>query len=208
MQVYDITARFSRTIQVREYEPASAELTVKAQLADGESPEKVSAEVFKLIGEQVHLALGLSPNTKLPARARAAKSEETPPATSAKAPAKTTAATPPATAASDIPGEGAPAKATTAATASDIPGDEDTTLTASPQQQAQAASDVGMTPAELSKWIGEQVRTGKVTSQAITGLYPQFGISRFADLKPEKCADAKAAVEKLISGTGAGSSTD
>ena len=36
MEVYEISARFMRRIQAKEYEPAEAEVTLKANLADGE----------------------------------------------------------------------------------------------------------------------------------------------------------------------------
>lgn len=208
MQVYDITARFSRTIQVREYEPASSELTIKAQLADGEKAEDAIKELFALASGEVHISLGLAKDTKLPPRGKAAATASTTvKPTPAADPSKTTAKPTEAEKAqlpkteravtSDIPGEGAPAAKTTAAAAasSDIPGE---TAPAATTAAAATVETGETTPAELSKWIGEQVRTGKVTSVAITGLYPQFGIARFADLKPEKCGEAKAAVQALI----------
>jgi hypothetical protein len=215
MQIYDVTVRFARTIQVREYEPASAEVIVKAQLAEGEQASEAVTESFRLISEQVHLALGLEANTKLPTRRKSGgetvvqqpqttgkpagkKAEEKP------APQTPAAQTQPAKpAVSDIPDDGAPAtKPAVVAANNDIPGDDIPATVQQPQQQAQAQSGAVGEPinaAELSKWIGEQVRLGKVTSQAVMGLYPKFGVSRFADLKPEKCAEAKAEIEKLIS---------
>ncbi len=190
MQIYDITVRFARTIQVREYEPASAEVTIKAQIAEGEDATPAVTDGFRLISEQVHLALGLEANTKLPTRTRGGKAAVTAEATAApkaettkvaapKAETKKADAPKPTPAASDIPDDGAPADKTTAPAA----------------QVGEAIS-----AAELSKWIGDQVRLGKVTSQAVMGLYPKFGVSRFADLKPEKCAEAKAAIEEIING--------
>lgn len=210
MQIYDVTVRFARTIQVREYEPASAEVTVKAQLAEGEQADAVVAESFRLISEQVHLALGLETSTKLPTRKKAETGKPAatltaqPKADAKPAATQQTTVKPAAAAVSDIPDDGAPATVQTtakpaAAANNDIPDD------GAPPQTKQAASS-GPDPvnaAELSKWIGEQVRLGKVTSQAVMGLYPKFGVSRFADLKPEKCAEAKAEIEKLISADGA-----
>jgi hypothetical protein len=212
MQVYDIKVRFMRKIQVRDYEPTESEVTCSAQLEDGEDPKAAIKAAFKILSEEVHTSLGLAPNTKLPTRgkatgehvqAEASVTDKTPAPTPApasdKKPAEKKAAdkTTKASATDDIPGEGAPATKTTAASAasSDIPGEETAPQT---QQTAAAETATDMTPADLSKWIGEQVRSGKVTSQAITALYPKFGISRFADLKPEKCGEAKAAVEELI----------
>lgn len=194
MQVYEISVRFMRRIQVREYEPAEAEVTVKAQLADGEKAESVISDAFKIASGEVHVSLGLAKDTKLPARAKGRTEAEITAAATTKGPDPK----PAATTASDIPGEGAPAAKTTAAAASavsDIPGDD-------PAPPATATGGESLTPADFSKWIGDQVRNGKVTSQAITGLYPKFGISRFADLKPEKIPEAKAEIEKLIATTG------
>lgn len=214
MQVYEINVRYMRRIQVREYEPAEAEVTVKAQLADGEKPEAAVSEAIKLASEQVHVSLGLAPDTKLPKRGKAGGQTETASTVTAQPKtetAKTAAAeTPkpqpqqPASAVSDIPGEGVPATPQkAAASASDIP--DDATVKPQPQQQQQAQASNGEAPpvnaAELSKWIGDQVRLGKVTSQAVMGLYPKFGVSRFADLKPEKCGEAKIEIEKLIGAT-------
>lgn len=203
MQVYDVSIRFMRRIQIREYEPAEAEVIVKAQLADGESPESAISEAFKLASGEVHVSLGLAKDTKLPTRA---KGKETATATATPAP---TPAPKAETKTSDKPRQ---AKAPAAT--DDIPDDTKTATTAKPTASTsdipddsapatataatETASDTTMTPAELSKWIGEQVRTGKLTSVAVAGLYPKFGISRFADLKPEKTGEAKAAIEELI----------
>lgn len=207
MQPYDITVRFMRTIQVREYEPACAEVTIKAQLADGEDASKAIADAFKDVSAQVHTSLGLAADTKLPQRRKSAGGAVTTETMTAKPaetpkPAETAQAqtggkpAPVQTKASvndDIPGEAAPAKTTAPAAAqSDIP---DSPAPAA-AQTAPAADAIP--PAELSKWIGEQVKSGNVTSAEIMALYPRFKVSRFADLKPDQTAEAKAAIEEII----------
>lgn len=206
MQVYDISIRFMRRIQVREYEPVEGEVTVKAQIADGEKIEGAIKDAFALASEGVHTALGLEPNTKLATRQRGGHKEAG--ATTAAAPASKPAAQTPAKPApqSDIPDDGAPVPQQQtqapkpAASNSDIPDGP------APGQQtelpAQATSGEQLSAAELSKWIGDMVRLGKVTSQAVMALYPKFGVSRFADLKPDQTASAKVEIEKLIAGTG------
>ena len=213
MQVYDIKVRFMRKIQVRDYEPTESELTISAQLDDGEDPKTAIKAAFKILSEEVHTSLGLAPNTKLPARGRAAgdtvqaEASVAPQAEKTTAKATTKAADKPKPApVSDIPDEtptqAKPTAAQAQAASSDIPDETaPTTQTATApadEDDLFAGCEDKEKPARLSKWIGEQVKTSKIASTEITKLYPKFGISRFADLKPEKCAEAKAAVEELI----------
>jgi len=213
MQVYDIKVRFMRKIQVRDYEPTESELTISAQLEDGEDPKTAIKAAFKILSEEVHTSLGLAPNTKLPTRGKGkieGEATTTPaptpaPASDKKAADKPQQAKAPA-ATDDIPGETTQAKPTAAqaqaASSADIPGETapstQTTATATAEDDLFAGCEDKEKPARLSKWIGEQVKSGKIASTEVAALYPKFGISRFADLKPEKCSDAKAAVEELI----------
>lgn len=201
MQVYDISVRFMRRIQLREYEPVEAEVSAKAQLSDSDDLKQSIAEAFQIASAGVHLALGLPENTTLKPKAGAKGKASQGEVNAAPATAAQTAA--PAKPADDIP-DATPAKTTApakpAAASSDIPdaGPAPTQAQQTAAPASQASSGAAITPQELSKWIGEQVRLGRVTPQDIMNLYPRFGVARFADIKPDRCAEAKQAIEELI----------
>lgn len=58
MIVYDVGARFSRTVRPRDYESATSEISMKAQLEDGESTEEAAQALIFLCREQVLNSLG------------------------------------------------------------------------------------------------------------------------------------------------------
>lgn len=74
IQVQGITVRFRRTIQVTQYEPAEAEVTLHGITPEGETLDvlKETNGLLVIAAEEVHESLGLPRNTKMPARARAA----------------------------------------------------------------------------------------------------------------------------------------
>jgi len=154
MNVYEITARFMRRRQIREYEPVESEIILKAQLVEGEDLATSLATLTNVAKDTVYLAIGIPTGaapTSLPSTPRpvavAAPATQAPVTTNVAAPA---AATPVTTNVAQTtpekPSRGRPkltdeekaaraaAKAKEAANASDIP-DEGTTATA-------AASDI------------------------------------------------------------------
>lgn len=202
-QVQTLELRFMRRIQVREYEPTEAECKLTAQLADGDQPGEIAATMFALASDQVHIALGLPANTKLATRAAGHATHKTQAQNGGTATKEHKVSAPVGAGdiPEEIPGEAAPqtGKQTAApqkAPAGDIP-EEIPGETAQPQTHA--ADKDGVTDApSLSKWIGEQVRLGKVSSDAVKATYPKYKIARFADLKPDQVPTMKAELDGLI----------
>lgn len=53
-QVYDVSVRYSRKVQAREYEPIEAEVILKAQLAEGEDYEAAASKLMVDARNVVH----------------------------------------------------------------------------------------------------------------------------------------------------------
>lgn len=65
MNVYDISVRKLQRVQVREYEPAEAEITLRAQVAEGEDYNIVMERLIADATIGVNSALGFSPSGKI-----------------------------------------------------------------------------------------------------------------------------------------------
>lgn len=105
-KIYEISARFMRRVQVKEYEPVEAEFTLKAQTEDGDDPVALMAQ----LGEQVRHAVlstikGKFDSTSQPMPADVAEAKATPAAEAPKANGKTNGSIAPAAASSDMPDE-------------------------------------------------------------------------------------------------------
>ncbi len=226
-QITEIGVRYMRRIQVRDYEPAESEVSLKAILLDGEDPKSIAVEVMAFASGEVHDSLGLPRSAKMPVRQTTAAGQSKTTDQFGGVKDQKTVSTPvgkPAPAASDIPGEtappaqqakpaaatsdipdgaAAPQQAKPAASTSDIPDGAAPKTTQAPaqqqqQQQAAPAGDAAMTAADLSKWIGDQVRAAKITSAAVKAVYPKFGVTRIVDLKADQVAACKAALDQAI----------
>jgi hypothetical protein len=68
MAFTEVTARYSRKVQVAQYEPAEAEVTIRAQIIEGEDGDKVIGTAMGKAKLAVNVALGLvKPAEKPPA---------------------------------------------------------------------------------------------------------------------------------------------
>jgi hypothetical protein len=65
MNVYELSVRKLQRVQVKEYEPAEAEVTIKAQLEPGEDYHAAMSKLVDDASIGVREALGLSPSGKL-----------------------------------------------------------------------------------------------------------------------------------------------
>lgn len=74
--VSEATVRFLRKIQVRDYEPAECEVTLKAALLEGEQAGSVVNDLLKTASGEVHEALGLRRDTQVPLTATRAVGEK------------------------------------------------------------------------------------------------------------------------------------
>lgn len=207
--ISEVGVRFMRRIQVRDYEPAESEVTLKAVLLDGENAREAVHFLQDFASEEVHQALGLPTSTKLPVNASRGVGQQI---------IKGPFGAEPHSMGVDIPAI-ATEKPVQAAPAGglEIPTSTPAAAPASPQPASAGISDIpeskpattptaapatNMTAADVSKWIGEQVRSQKVSSEAVKGLYPKYKVTRFADLKPEQIALVKADVEEMIAKKG------
>lgn len=216
IQVQGITVRFRRTIQVTQYEPAEAEVTLVAVAPEGEAADtaKDTASLLKIAAEEVHESLGLPRNTRMPARAKATGTKreagsEIPGSVAThgntrseggKTTPVTVAGAAPANA-GDIPETpSAPAaqpQAAAQSTAGDIPdgpAPAPAKPAAAPAQPAQPAApaptadDAAKTKAlsNLSAWIGDFVKAGAITAAEVKTIYPKYGIASVNNLRAEQ----------------------
>lgn len=201
----EATINFKRTIQVRDYEPATCEITMKATFGEGDQVN-VPAAIANIIAfesETVHAALGLPRNNNvksLPMQPIQAGGDTVLKEKSGRVvEAKSVHAEIPGEASADIPGEPA-APATQAKTpVADVPGETvPATQAKAPTPPQQAADAAPASAAELSKWVGQQVQGGKLTADAVKSIYPNFKVTRLVDLKPEQIAPAYGAIQKAI----------
>lgn len=65
MNVYEISVRKLQRVQVKEYEPAEAEITIKAQLEPGDDYHVVMSKLIDDASIGVREGLGLSPSGKI-----------------------------------------------------------------------------------------------------------------------------------------------
>jgi hypothetical protein len=206
-KVYSVTVRYMRRIQAREYEPAEAEVTVQAELVGGDTPEQAISETFALASQGVHIALGLPPDVELAPRTGATTAAVSPrrrknaPATSSSATVQQsdTADIPSTTSAPAAAAQPAQPAAQTAQPAAKVEANV-IDPTAGAAQPSQPAAQTTALPGDfdLAKYVGELVRSGKLNSNTVKGLYPEYGVQRIADLKPEQKAPFKAKVDALV----------
>lgn len=212
MQVYDITVLFSRNRQPKEYENCRAEITLKAQLDDGESYDEALSEMLDTAAKHVYNRLGMQaqgsaalPAAPAPAPAPApAANEQTndlPDETPAEAPKKTAAkstksaakkstAKAPTKAESDLPDETpapAPAKTEASQPANDLP------------EEAPAAAPADDTPthSEVQKLIATGVQNKHFTVTQAKEVLKRHGAERTQDLPAEKLGQVKSEIESL-----------
>lgn len=210
MKVTEITARFLRRIQVAEYQPAEAELTIKITSSE-ESPGPAAGDAQALIDTALKQAKTGVINILL-----AATTKQTPtaaPVTTAVAPKPETPATvvpkeeaaPKAAskkkdkpAASEIPDDAAPAtpKAveTPKAAASEIP--DAGSVPATPPAKSGEAS---MTPVELQSYVTEEIKAKRLNVPQMRDVMTEFKIVRLGDLDtPDKLNGFKKKIDEVI----------
>lgn len=209
MNVYDIKARFMKRVQVKEYEPVEAEVTMSAQLGEGEDAETSAAALM----EQARAAVMDSIKSKSAGKTEAtvATVAKAAPVEAVAAPAKKAAAKP-APADDDFE---APAPAKKATKPAPAPADDDFETPApakkaakpAPEPEPEAEEDdefavKGISQPDFQSWMTGMVNGGKITPKEIKSVYPKFGITRSTDATLEQLPALKAAIEKFIAAKG------
>lgn len=200
MPVYEVAVRFMRRAQVKEYEPAEAEVSFKANLEEGEDHLAVANGLMadaKSVAIESGLKAGKATATSTEAAPAAATSTEAPknkggrpPKQTLTPPAeKTTAAAPAAKDEFDSP-PAKPAETKPAAPAAD---DEFAAFDSAP-----AASAAPMTVKELQDWITAQMQAKKIEVVKVREILAKYGAARTADTKETDRAAIKADVEAAL----------
>lgn len=198
MPVYEVAVRFMRRAQVKEYEPAEAEVSFKANLEEGEDHLAVAnglmadaKSVAIESGLKAGKATATSTSTEAAPAAEAPKNKGgRPPKQTLTPPAeKTTAAAPAAKDEFDSP-PAKPAETKPAAPAAD---DEFAAFDSAP-----AAPAAPMTVKELQDWITAQMQAKKIEVVKVREILSKYGAARTADTKEGDRLAIKADVEAAL----------
>jgi hypothetical protein len=201
MNVTEITARFMRRIQIKDYEPAEAEISLKAHLEDGEDFVAAGTTLIlqsreialtglrgKTAGE-TETAVTVTETAKAPTAAEQKKAEAAHKRAEKKA-AKEAAEAAKSTD-SDIPGDdGDTAKPATDKADSDVPGDD-----IPGETDTETDTDDAMTIEDLQSYITSQVSGKKIVVKAVKEILAGVGASRTSEVKPEDIESVREAIE-------------
>ena len=207
--VYDVSVRVMRRVQMKEYEPMEAEVSLKAQLAEGEDyieavnklliDAKTAVIETAIKGSAGKVTKSVEP-AAAPATAAAAPAEAAPRKgrpTKAEQEAKAAAEAAKAAAAGttdDFSTEPTPAPAPAPAAEPDEFSEFETA------EAAPAAAP--MTVKELQDWITANIQAKKIDVAKVKETYGKFGVTRSADTKDEDRPKIKAAIEAIIKADG------
>jgi len=208
MNVTDITVRFMRRAQIREYEPIEAEVSLKAALAEGEDYVQIANTLMADAKKAVHesglkssASTDKTTTTASPAPAPAAAPAADAPKPRGRPPSNKPAAPPPPPAPVDDLDSPAPAPAAAPAPAP-APAPDFDDMTASPAPAPAAAPAATMTLKELQVWTNANIEGNKITIDQVKGVWQTFGCSRSSELKPEQYGEARAKIEAIIAANG------
>jgi hypothetical protein len=185
MEVYEISARFMRRIQAKEYEPAEAEVSLKATVTEGEDYAAAASSLMSTAKATV-IESGLKSGK---ATAETTAPAATEPANKGGRPKKQEL-TPPAP--KEEPKAAAPAP--TPAPAPDTEPDEFGDF----EEQAPAAPAKPMTAKELQEWITAHLNAKAIDIPTVKAILAEFGVTRTMDTKEEDRAAIKAKVEASL----------
>lgn len=224
MKIFEISARFMRRVQVQNFEPAEAEITLRAQIAEGETgpdagdaKEAAQALLLQARGAVHGILLGtLKDKTPAPIIATATPQTLAPAVPKAAEPTEPKApVTPPVTAEEPPKGRGGKKKKD-----DDIPGDPPvTTVTAAakgaatitapvsdipdapPKTAPAAGAPSGITAEELQRYIAQNIKDKKLNGGVVREILEskEFGVVRLGVLTPEQLVAFKKAVDSKIS---------
>ena len=196
MQVNSVTVRYMRRAQIKDYEPVEAEVSLSAQLAEGEGHVDAVNSLMKDAKKAV-IESGLkSGKSETTVETGAATKPAEPPKQTRKAadkPAETKKEEPKAAPAADpADPSGAPAEEPAAAAAEP---DEFAEFDAGP-----AAAPAAITVKELTDWVTASLKdkSNGITPDEVKAVYAKFGAARTADLKDDDRPKAKVEIEALI----------
>jgi hypothetical protein len=204
MNVTDVTVRFMRRAQIREYEPIEAEVSLKAALAEGEDYVKIANTLMADAKKAVHesgLKSSASTDKATTATAPAPAPAADAPKPRGRPPSKPAAAAPAPAPADDFD-DPAPVNKPAAPAPAPAPAADFDDMTASPAPAPAAAPAATMTLKELQVWTNANIEGNKITIDQVKGVWQTFGCSRSSELKPEQYGEARAKIEAIIAANG------
>ena len=192
MQVYDISVSFSRTIQVREYEPSKAEVFLKAQLVEGENSSEALAKLFAEAKASVRAVLNKTAagaTTESTAISVSAPVEATSAVASTAAPAKrgrpagsTKKAEAPAATASEFSDEPA-APAAPAPAAAKAPAKVEADEFSEAEDDEFSEAEKAMTTKDLQEQLSALVNSKAIDAMSVKAILQKYGAARSAETK-------------------------
>jgi hypothetical protein len=212
MKIVNITARFMRRIQPQDYEPAEAELSAQVAFDDGEVVEIAdgasrAGDLLLALRAEVYRSLNRQPPADPQAPPPNAKVVTAADVEGGRKGKKTTKTPPTGNETADL-GEATPAQAAkpapqpataeqTAAAAATAAVATTKAVTAATPSTAAPAVNVKLTLPELLAHLNALVGSSKVAVESVKALYPQFKVTRVAELKEDQIAAFKVALDNL-----------
>ena len=185
MEVYEINARFMRRIQAKEYEPAEAEVTFKANLAEGEDYMALAGELMANAKSTV-IESGLKSGK---ATAEVATADAAPKNVGGR-PKKQTLTPPAETAKAEAPKpEPTPAPVAAPAAEPDEFGEFDSPA---------AEPEKPMAAKELQEWITAHLQAKRIDTTSVKAILGKYGAARTMDTKEGDRVNIKAEIEAAL----------
>lgn len=203
MNVYEISVRFMRRAQVKEYEPMEAEATLKASLSEGEDHNAVAINLMRDARNTVIEAGLKSGAAKAETTATTAAASDKPqgrPKKEELVPAAKAADKPAAAPkAADKPAATKPAAAKPAA--APAPADEpETNEFGEPIGGEDAADEPEMTGKELQTWITDLITNKKIAVTQAKEILAKYGAAGSLQVKDGDRRKVVADIKALIDG--------
>lgn len=195
LNIYDVSVRFMRKVQVKEYEPVEAETTLKAQTVEGTEYKTALADTAALMLEAREIVLN-----GLKGKAAAAAGETVTETKVEPAPTKGKPGRPPkdkkadAAKGGDTDDFGESTTTKTAEPATNSAAEEDEFADVAPK-----ADEKPMSADELQKWISGHIQSKKIAVAKVKEILLKYGAARTADTKEEDRTKIKADVEAALS---------
>jgi hypothetical protein len=192
MNVTDIKVRYTRKIQPAEYSPIEAEVSMTAQLAEGDNANEVATRLISDAKAAVFTALGAkstgTTTTKVEAAPASAapKAEAEAPKKGPGRPPKQTLTPPAEKAAKPAPAEDPMDMVEEAPKAAPAPAPAPAEEPDEFAGMEEPAAAPAMTAKELQDWIGAKVKANPALLAKVKAVYAEFGVARSVDTTEEQ----------------------
>lgn len=220
--ITDVSVRYMRRVQMKEYEPAEAEVGFKAQLEDGENHILVANNLMqdaKIAVIETALKGNKGGTTRTESAATATTADEAPKAVEKDATVSRGRGRPRKnpTPTDDFDTSPAPVTAPAAATDDfDTPATKPDPVEAIPEPKPttpppqvdvdefgdpvvkEAPAEAALSVKDLQDWVAAQIQAGKTNAETVKGVYAKFGFARSTDTTEADRPKIKAAIAALL----------